>query len=95
VVRRRSRLRPTLIVLEATGGLALHVASELATAALPVAVVHPRQGRHVAKATGQLAKTDARDAAVLAQLRTQSVRWPGHCRMRPHKGWDALVTRRR
>lgn len=68
LVRRLGRLRPTLIVLEATGGLELHVASELAAAALPVAVVNPRQVRHFAKATGQLAKTDALDAAVLAQF---------------------------
>src|SRR5438105_4759449 len=32
LVRRLSRLRPTLIVLEATGGLELSVASELAAA---------------------------------------------------------------
>jgi transposase len=68
LVRRLGRLRPTLIVLEATGGLELHGASELAAAALPVAVVNPRQVRHFAQATGQLAKTDALDAAVLAQF---------------------------
>jgi transposase len=68
LVRRLRRLQPTLVVLEATGGLELSVASELAAAALPVAVVNPRQVRHFAKATGQLAKTDALDAAVLAQF---------------------------
>jgi transposase len=50
---------PTLIVLEATGGLERLVASAVATAGLPVVVVHPRQARDVARATGQLAKTDA------------------------------------
>ena len=68
LVRRLRRVRPTLIVLEATGGLELTVASELAAAALPVAVVNPRQVRHFAKATGQRAKTDALDAAILAQF---------------------------
>lgn len=68
LVRRLRRLQPTLVVLEATGGLELNVASELAAAALPIAVVNPRQVRHFAKATGQLAKTDALDAAVLAQF---------------------------
>lgn len=68
LVRRLRCLRPALIVLEATGGLELNVASELAAAALPVAVVNPRQVRNFAKATGQLAKTDALDAAVLAQF---------------------------
>jgi len=43
-------------------------ASELATAGLPVAVVNPRQVRDFARATGQLAKTDAIDARVLAHF---------------------------
>lgn len=57
---------PTLIVMEATGGLEVRLASELAGAGLPVAVINPRQARDFAKATGQLAKTDRVDAAVLA-----------------------------
>lgn len=52
LVRRLRCLRPALIVLEATGGLELNVASELAAAALSVAVVNPRQVRNFAKATG-------------------------------------------
>ena len=42
-------LPPTLIVLEATGGLERAVTSALATAGLPVVVVHPRQVRDVAR----------------------------------------------
>src|SRR5437870_10854559 len=57
---------PTLMVLEATGGLERAVTSALATAGLPVVVVHPRQVRDFARATGQLAKTDALDARALA-----------------------------
>lgn len=57
---------PQLIVLEATGGYEAPVASALALAGLPVAVVNPRQVRDFAKAIGQLAKTDELDAAVLA-----------------------------
>ena len=56
---------PALIVMEATGGLETRLASELAARGLPVAVINPRQGRDFAKATGQLAKTDMADAAVL------------------------------
>ena len=56
---------PTLIVMEATGGLETRLASELAAKGLPVAVINPRQARDFAKATGQLAKTDLVDAAVL------------------------------
>ena len=61
-------LGPTLIVLEATGGLDIPLASALAAAALPVVVVNPRQVRDFAKASGQLAKTDVLDAQVLAQF---------------------------
>jgi transposase len=56
---------PTLIVMEATGGLETRLASELVAKGLPVAVINPRQARDFAKATGQLAKTDSVDAAVL------------------------------
>lgn len=61
-------LHPTLIVLEATGGLERAVTSALAAAGLPVVVVNPRQARDVARATGQLAKTDALDARALAHF---------------------------
>ena len=61
-------LHPVLIVLEATGGLERLVTSALATAGLPVVVVNPRQARDFARATGQLAKTDALDARALAHF---------------------------
>ena len=66
LVDRVQPLQPTLIVLEAPGGLERLVTSALATAGLPVVVVNPRQVRDVARATGQLAKTDALDARALA-----------------------------
>jgi transposase len=59
---------PTLIVLEATGGLEVPLAAALAAAGLAVAVVNPRQVRDFAKAVGQLAKTDALDAHLLARF---------------------------
>ena len=62
LVARLQALLPTLIVLEATGGYQRAVVAALAAARLPVAVVNPRQARAFAKATGQLAKTDALDA---------------------------------
>ena len=43
-------------------------ALELTQAGLAVAVINPRQARDFAKATGQLAKTDAIDAQVLAHF---------------------------
>lgn len=53
---------PSLIVLEATGGFEHAVVAALAAAGLPVVVANPRQVRDFARATGQLAKTDALDA---------------------------------
>ena len=88
-------LRPTLIVLEATGGLELPVLAALGSAGLPVVAVNPRQVRHFAQATGKLAKTDAIDAQVLAHF-ADAVR-PA---VRPlpdaaTRALGALVTRRR
>jgi len=60
--------KPTLVVLEATGGLELSVASALTVAGIAVAVVNPRQVRDYAKATGRLAKTDRLDAEILARF---------------------------
>lgn len=57
---------PELIVLEATGGYEVPVVAALAQAGLPLVVANPRQVRDFARATGQLAKTDAIDAACLA-----------------------------
>lgn len=66
IVERLKEISPTLIVMEATGGLEVRIATELSIKGLPVAVINPRQARDFAKATGQLAKTDQVDAAVLA-----------------------------
>jgi transposase len=68
VVDRLVKEKPTLIVIEATGGLETSVVSALAAAHLPVVVVNPRQVRDFAKATGKLAKTDKIDAEVLAHF---------------------------
>ena len=68
LVDRLQALHPTLIVLEATGGLERAATAALATAGLPVVVINPRQARDFARATGQLAKTDALDARVLAHF---------------------------
>jgi transposase len=73
LIARLENLQPTLIVLEATGGLEMPLVAALAVARLPAVVVNPRQVRDFAKATGTLAKTDALDASVLAHF-AQAVR---------------------
>ncbi|MGZ3601907.1 MAG: IS110 family RNA-guided transposase [Ktedonobacterales bacterium] len=92
---RLSKLAPTLIVMEATGGLETRAASELAALGLCVAVVNPRQVRDFAKASGQLAKTDRIDTHVLCGF-ARAIRPAA----RPMKDaltrqLDDLVTRRR
>jgi transposase len=59
--------RPQLTVLEASGGYERTALAVLQAAQWPVARVNPRQVRDFARATGQLAKTDTIDAALLAQ----------------------------
>ena len=61
-------IQPTLVVLEASGGLEMALVGALAAALLPVVVINPRQVRDFARATGRLAKTDAIDAQVLAHF---------------------------
>jgi transposase len=55
------------VVVEATGGLERLLVSALQQAAIPVAVVNPRQVKALAVVLGG-AKTDVLDAAVLAQF---------------------------
>ena len=95
LVGRLLKLGPELIVLEASGGLETGLVGELAAAQLPVVVVNPRQVREFAHAKGQLAKTDALDARLLALFGE---------RMRPElralpdaqtRQLQALVTRQR
>jgi len=94
-VARLTKLAPQLIVLEATGGYELLCVAALAAAQLPVVVVNPRQVRDFAKATGQLAKTDRIDAAVLAHFGDR-IRPTVRCLPDPAaRELDALVTRRR
>ena len=63
-----NELKPSLVVLEATGGIEIPLVSELITNGLPVVVVNPRQIRDFARATGRLAKTDVLDAQVIAHF---------------------------
>jgi transposase len=55
-------------VLEATVGLRAPLASVLAIAGIPVAVMYPRRVHDFARATGQLAKADAIDVQILGRF---------------------------
>ncbi len=90
-----------LIVLEATGGLEMDVATALQLAGWPVVIVNPRQSRDFARAMGYLAKTDRIDARVLAHVgQTLMQRADLHKLIKPlpseqQRLLQALVTRRR
>ncbi len=88
-------LGPTLVLLEATGGLELPVTGVLAAAGLPVAIVNPRQVRDFAKARGTLAKTDPVDAQVLAHFAEAVRPVPRPVPDAATQALAALVTRRR
>lgn len=66
LIARLIELQPDVVVVEATGGYERAVVAAAVAAGLPIAIVNPRQVRAFAKAVGQLAKTDAIDAALLA-----------------------------
>lgn len=63
-----NEIRPQLIVMEATGGYELALASALQAKGFAVAIVNPRRIRDFAKATGQIAKTDKLDARIIARF---------------------------
>jgi transposase len=94
VLAQLKAVSPTLVVLEATGGLEVPLTGALAAARLPVVVVNPRQVRDFAKATGQLAKTDAIDAQVLARFAEAIRPAPRPLPDEQTQALAALVTRR-
>jgi transposase len=68
LTKRLSGLEVELVVMEATGGYQAPVAAALTLAKFRVSVVNPRQVRDFGKSTNRRAKTDALDAAILAQF---------------------------
>jgi transposase len=87
--------RPTLVVLEATGGLEVPLVAALAAAGLAVAVVTPRQVRDCARAIGPLAQTEALDAHRLARFAEQGRPAPRPLPAADAQVLSALLTRRR
>lgn len=68
LVRRLGSVAQARIVVEATGGYEEALLEGCCDAGLWVARVNPRQARDFARATGQLAKTDAIDARLLCLM---------------------------
>jgi transposase len=95
LLTRLGPLAPTLVVLEATGGFEHAVVAALAAAGVPVVVANPRQVRDFARATGQLAKTDAIDAQILALFAERVRPAPRPLPTAAAQALDAVLTRRR
>lgn len=71
ISRLLARLRewqPALVVIEPTGGYEMPALRAMVAADISVSRVNPRQARNFARAQGQLAKTDAIDARMLADM---------------------------
>jgi transposase len=95
LVPRLLAFTPTLVVLEATGGFESPTVAALAKAGIPVVVANPRQVRDFAKALGRLAKTDALDAAILAEFAQRVRPEPRALPDETAQLLDSLLTRRR
>jgi transposase len=86
---------PTLVVIEATGGYERIALDALLDAELPTALAQPAQVRHMAKAMGVLAKTDAIDACVLVEFARRANPRLAKKRTKNRVELEALVTCRR
>jgi transposase len=87
--------RPTVVVVEATGGYEVPLVAQCAAAGLPIAVVNPRQVRAFAQAVGRTAKTDTIDAALLALFGARVHPTPRPIADAATEALGALVARRR
>ena len=87
LLRVLGKLSDVRIVVESTGGYEAALTEACAEAGLWITRINPRQARDFARATGQLAKTDALDAGVLAEMARVF-----HGRLRPYQAppaWQA------
>jgi transposase len=95
LVEKAKELNPSLIVIEASGGIEQPIVAELYLEELPVTIVNPTRVRNFARSTGQLAKTDKLDARLIAHF-AQAVRPQVRpLRTAEQEHLKALVTRRR
>ena len=68
LVKLFKEIEPKQVVLEATGGLERALLTDLVANGISAIAVNPRQARDLAKGLGELAKTDAVDARILARF---------------------------
>jgi transposase len=71
LVAKLQELGPTLVAVESTGGYERALVEALQAAGVPVALVNPWRVRRFGEGLGELAKTDAIDARLLARFAEQ------------------------
>lgn len=82
------------VICEATGGYERAVVAALQAAAIPVSVINPARVRQFARASGELAKTDPIDAAMLTAFGQAFTPEPTPPRTAVEIKMAALVSRR-
>jgi len=94
LIKRLAAIPGAHVICEATGGYERAVVAALHTAALPVSVINPARVRQFARASGELAKTDPIDAAMLTAFGQAFAPEPTPPRTATEIKLTALVTRR-
>jgi transposase len=94
LIKRLAAIAGVHVICEATGGYERAVVAALHAATIPVSVINPARVRQFARASGELAKTDPIDAAVLTAFGQAFTPEPTPARTATELKLAALVTRR-
>ena len=94
LIKRLAAIPGAHVICEATGGYERAVVAALHAATLPLSVLNPARVRQFARASGELAKTDPIDAAVLTAFGQAFTPEPTPARTATELKLAALVTRR-
>jgi len=94
LIKRLAAFPSIHVICEATGGYERAVVAALHATALPLSVINPARVRQFARASGELAKTDPIDAAVLTAFGLAFTPEPTPPRTLTELKLAALVTRR-
>ena len=89
------KIQPGLVVMEATGGYEMPLASHLQAEGFGVAIINPRRIRDFARALGQMAKTDKIDAQVIAKFAATLEPTPHELISDNSRKLKALIARRK
>ena len=94
LIKRLATIPGAHVICEATGGYERAVVAALHAAAIPVSVINPARVRQFARASGELAKTDPIDAAMLTAFGQSFAPEPTPKRTTVEIKMAALVARR-